>query len=348
MPMKKLIIVTSVLITFNSYSKDMTSFCRKSELIKQAIEGEIYPRRTAYYKGCQKDTKWMQQARAVICDKKDIKIDLPNVFYFSFDGAADFNAKRAVEVDPTIINLTGKENSDLHVGNFNGGRNFLIAFKEMSRNYRYESRYYASSGLQFTENYKTAMLCFRHIDSYLDALEEIEYPQYQKPLFTVLGYSNGGVDALKMQNKAPKKYDRPIDIVVTIDPIAKALKYHLSRLWTYAGKKNEKTDLLLNFYQNIDYASLGRSFNLFGDNEVYLGFKFKGRPIENADINLHYNEENHGVLDLYNGAYAHLIIQSSDSIYETLACEIDHRLYGLPKDVISSCNTENVLNLDIN
>ena len=189
-----------------------------------------------------------------------------------------------------------------------------------------ESRYYAGSGFQFSENYKKATDCVRHIDDYLDlvesAVKEQRYEGYQSPVIVSLGYSNGGVDVINFQNYLGDYLNRPVDIAVTVDPVAKALFYHPGKLFTYIGEAHEDTGTFLNYYQRIDYNSLGGTVDtgIFGD--VYLGFKFKGRPVEGADLNQEFDTENSEIFEMWEGAYSHISILGHSDIWKRLQQEL--------------------------
>lgn len=292
---------------------------------------------------------WMKQIRKALCHQGSDTfnqlsgLDIPKVFYFSFDGAADFNARKALALDPTIANLSGRENSDLHVGNFNGGRHILKHILENNRHHLFESRYYASSGLQRTEGYDRAFKCARHIDEYLDVIEGIDLTDYKKPLMVTIGYSNGGIDSLKLQNEMPEKLDRPVDLVLTIDPIEKAHKYHAGQTWTYAGERNPRTGIYLNFFQKVDYMSLGTNISLPREKKLYLGFKFKGKLVLDADLNHEYTLDNNITFKVFNGAYAHVNIVKSYSTWKTFQCSLDQLLYNQKPEETQSCQDDLVL-----
>lgn len=337
------ILITCLFSMFSAQADGFSPFCHRADLMAKASNNELHPRRRSRFLGCQRDTKWMQQTRQVLCKNEDVEIELPRVFFFSFDGAADFNPQRALSVDPSIPNLDGEENSDLNIGNFNGGAYFLEEIKYMAKDVEYESRYYAGSGLQMTENYNKAFRCLKHIDFYLDELEKLDREDYIKPIFTTIGYSNGGIDALNLQHDSPNRFDRRFDIAVTVDPIAKALLYHPSKLREFIGEKNERTGVLFNFYQDIDYKSLGEEVTIPYVSDFYFGFKFKGKKVFNADINHYFNEENHRTMRDWDGAYAHIIIVRSNTIWSTMRCELDQRLNNSDRESTLSCQRNKVL-----
>jgi hypothetical protein len=313
----------------------------------------MHPRGTGYYLGCQKDLLWMKQTRDILCEESQLtkeekldqleQVDLPKVFYFSFDGAADFNADRALNLDPTIANLSGDEGKDLYAGNFNGGRNILEHILKNNQGHTYENRYYAGSGFHKKENYKSAFRCINHIDEYLDVLEELDIKNYKKPLMVTIGYSNGGIDSLYLQHAMPKKLNRSIDLILTVDPIAKAVKYIPSKLWTYAGEKSKKTSIHLNFFQKVDYMSLGTYVTVPVLEKFYIGFKFKGKPVLSADLNHEFTLKNNSKFEMFEGAYAHVTITGSHTIWETFQCNLDKLLTKKDMESIPSCQTENVL-----
>lgn len=217
--------------------------CHYNHLVARGLSGSLHPRRASRFRGCQEDQEWMKRIRQKFCrGERFIKptpevtkqflevLKLPEVFYFTFDGAADFNAEKALSVDPNIVNLSGEENSDLRVGNFNGGKVILSELNELQEGQRSESRYFAGSGFKLTENYLKAIQCARQIDSYLDLLEGLIQHQnavgYTPPTFVAIGYSNGGIDVINFQNEMGDSMERGVDIAVTIDPVSKALFYH--------------------------------------------------------------------------------------------------------------------------
>lgn len=319
---------------------EKNQICKKNNFLAKKAAGEARNSFSFRYWGCQEDRDWMEAIRTEFCDGSQAKdqppkitrefldsLKIPENFFFSFDGAAGFNSQKAIKHDPNIVNLDGSERPDLRAGLFVAGPEMLTQAKLAAQERRTESRYYAGSGFQFSENYKVATDCARHIDGYLDLLEDAistqGYQEFKPPVFVGLGYSNGGVDVINFQNYMGEHMKRPVDVAVTVDPVAKALFYHPGKLFTYIGEAHEDTGVFLNYYQRIDRNSLGGTVDtgIFGD--VYLGFKFKGRPVKDADLNLELDQSNSEAFAFWDGHAAHIIIARNEDIWRKFREELE-------------------------
>ena len=294
--MKKLFIATLVLSSsFNYAQSSVRDFCRKANrearLSVEALANDGYIERVrsddqadrSRYHGCRHDIDWMKNTRDLLCSGNAIyrsqidNLQIPESFYFVFDGAADFNPNLALSIDPNIANIDGSEPNDLGRGNFNSGAFWLAPIRthHLSNNSLYHVQYHASSGFQRREGRRSAIACFRTIANYLDILKALG--KGLTPKVAAFGFSNGGVDASKFQEEIADKTNYPADLVMTIDPIMKSLFYPFQSNRRYVGERDPKTKRFLNFYQTTDNGSL--TLPVLGQ------ITLTGKPIRNADTN---------------------------------------------------------------
>lgn len=320
---KKILFTALLILTVNSQvlARSKRSFCydayKRAKLSMEAVEkrGKYYDTNTnehKFYKGCRFDIPWMQKTREVICeDNGDLsEIIVPSYFIYVFDGAADFSASGALSILP-IANLDGSEGDDMGKGNMNGGRFFLRELRDQDYLNLEETQiqYYASSGFHNRENYSSARACMKETDNYLDYLGKVK-TDYKKPKFISLGFSNGGVNATYMQrDMARKSMKRPVDLAFTLDPIAKATAFLFVQGTQYRGEKHEATKRFVNLYQTVDHSSWGN-------------LKLRGKPVKNADLNIHITRESSPEAILRDGAYAHLSMSGSYIVENTFHCEM--------------------------
>lgn len=298
------------------------------------------------YRGCRHDIPWMKEVRQTICENttavylSDLKaLNVPKSIYFVFDGAADFNARAAMRIDPTIANLDGSEPSDLGIGNFNSGGFWLSTIKEMQEETgeSYHVQYHASSGFQEREGIGQARGCLKQIDSYIDILNS--FGAGFNPKLFGFGYSNGARDILSLQEHGSRETGRNFDLVFTLDPIVKAGGFLFKRNDTYVGQKSSSTSRLINFYQTTDKGSL---------NLPLLGrLILNGKPVAGADINYHMDKRMKIYTDFVTRGFddngnliqdirsfvseslpGHLSLMHDDRLDATLRCEIDAVKFG--------------------
>ena len=313
--------ITLLTLSSQTFAQTKRSFCndanKRAELSMEAVanKGEYYDSNTKehkYFKGCRFDISWMQKARKVICeDDGDLsEVIIPQYFIYVFDGAADFSAQGALNILP-MANLDGSEGDDMGKGHMNGGRFFLKQLRD--QNYlnleETQIQYYASSGFHKRENYSHAKACMKETDNYLDYLGKVK-PDFKRPKFISLGFSNGGVNATHMQkDMARKSMDRPVDLAFTLDPIEKAVKFLFVQHTKYRGKKHKATKRFVNLYQTVDHSSWGN-------------LHLRGKPVKNADLNIHITRENSPDSIYKDGAYAHLTMSDSYIVENTFHCEM--------------------------
>ena len=263
-----------------------------------------------YYHGCRYDIPWMQRVRTLLCDnpqRVQSSINLPSHFYFIFDGAGDFNANWA---SPYADNLDGSEGSDMGMGNFNGGGVFLPLIEKFSKEHNHNRMvlYYASSGVHQRENYQTAKACAEEVKYYTDTLEAEGFLS-KKPKWITLGFSNGGQLAVDFQDFVGDSLEQKLDLVFTVDPIIQAAFYMFKGLFNYAGTRNENTLRFINYYQTDDVDSLPP-------------LELRGKPVKNADENIHLSHKNSSDLSR-SGRYNHLYIVRSKEVKSHLECELE-------------------------
>ncbi len=309
----------------------MKEFCSKSQKIQDRKE-EAYINRgyirvedyegnstTSYYKGCPKSLKknpWMEQVHANLCGSGGTNlrsIKIPSHFYTVFDGCAGFSAKTALKAAPSLANINGSEGKDLGKGSFYGGDVMLKLIQEVQAKgdkdsrHNFEMRYYASSGLHFTQEYDAAIGCAEEMDFYLD-MHKSHVPEQKAPKFVVMGYSNGGHNSLRFAHNFGDS--REVDLAITIDPVAKGLRYMtnkiLGRKHKNYGEKPSTTKRLLNIYQNIEAGP---------KKDLPLDLHFHGAQVRGG-VNLHLMKDG-------NPVDAHTEILKEQSLLDALHCELE-------------------------
>ncbi len=316
-------------------SQEMKKFCSDSQEYqdrkKEAFKYKGYitendhegKSKIKYYKGCPISLNkkgWMEQIHANLCeasgDPANLRsIKIPSHFYTVFDGCAGFSASTALKAAPMLANINGSEGDDLGKGSFYGGDVMLKLIQEVqskgdkdSRD-NYEMRYYASSGLHFTQEYEASIGCAEEMDFYLD-MHKSHVPEQKDPKFIVMGYSNGGHNSLRFANNFGES--REVDLAITIDPVPKGLRYLKNKILRLKnmdyGEKTDKTKRFINIYQNIESGP---------KKDLPLDLHFHGAPVRGA-MNLHLmNERGTNPVD------AHTEILKEKGLLEALHCELE-------------------------
>ena len=246
----------------------------------------IENKRSKYFRGCSQEISWLEEVRTYFCDynspdlkrnTNDLKgVILPEAIIFSFDGFGDFTSDAKDLLN--AVNLDGSEGDDMSIGRFNGGNLFREITRALSwDDIRYQLHYHSSSGLHSRENLDSASSCFKHIDLYLDIVQ-LEIPNFIPPKILVLGYSNGGDNALDFQTTSEHS-KRQIDLIISVDPIPKFYLYPVNKLVNVLKGKLDSTKRLINFYQTDDHGTID-----------YLGLS--GRAVSRADQNFLMSYEN--------------------------------------------------------
>lgn len=333
--MKKTLLLTSVLAVMG-VTETMANTSRFCRIAKEKARQSRFSIKTKgkigqgddnkYFRGCRYDISWMQQARQVLCESNGSvnNIKVPEYFFFVFDGAADFSAGRA-EAIMNIANLDGSEGDDLNRGNMNGGYFFLsqLKYQNMVDQENMQIHYHSSSGFHARENYSSAYACAKEMDMYLDELAKLK-SDMKTPKFVSIGYSNGGVNATLLQKDMAKRaINRPVDLAFTVDPIAKTAFFLFKKGAKFQGRKDPKTKRFVNLYQDVDHGSLGN-------------FKLHGKPVRDADVNIHVTNDNSPRSITSSGSIAHLRIMRSDIVENTFNCELA-KLVKDQESISTSC-----------
>ena len=262
------------------------------------------------YKGCDISTGWMKKTYEYYClEKGDLsEIDFPKNILFFFEGAGDFNARKANQtLNP--INIDGTEGKDFGLGNGNGLNSLVNIYKNSRLNLRekIELHYHAGSGYLPEENFYNAIACSKQIFEMQSIIqEEIEF---DFNLITI-GYSNGAALSVAYQNWI-SRMNRSVELAMTIDPVAQILAYPIFKLKKTIGKRNIKTKRFINVYQNSDFGSLPV-------------FRLRGKPVKNADLNklLKHSDIDSGLNE--SGRANHVLITRSRFVTNLLTCELDN------------------------
>ncbi len=337
--MKKLAFVSLVFVSINSFAAStnlsLDSYCRiaseKRELSQLALSNEgrissVDPRtqnnKIDYFRGCRYDTSWINTMYLSLCNGAQAKstndlglvantLKAPKTILYFFDGAGDFNARYAADtIKP--VNIDGSEGVDLGMGNANG----LTAISNMVSNSQHELakhkneiefHYHPGSGFKQRENYASATACAEDSKYYLDVLNNIQGREKVDTKWIIMGYSNGGLLSIDFQNDLTK-FGVNADLTFTIDPIVQTAQYVFHKLMKTIGKKNDSTKRFVNLYQQTDIDSLP-------------GFKLRGKPVVNADVNFMLTPENTREL-AEDGNFNHVRIVGSRIVSDTVSCEI--------------------------
>lgn len=244
---------------------------------------------TKYLYGCL-DLSWKTALYENLCKGQNKQINLPKVIYFYFEGYADFipakaktwlNTVNLIGNEPHGLMTTGveavrnfKRELDFHTDNFDSDieatsndsendtnphelKRKKDAVYDWSRDIQFH--YYSGSGTDSIMSGENAKVCYSNMQNDLAVIKK-NYPKLAQPKTFIMGYSNGGVEALKFVNYFTEKKDLFIDLLITIDPIPKALGFIKNKI------TSGKTTFQLSKKENI-----GKSYNYFQSSNTKVG-----------------------------------------------------------------------------
>lgn len=281
------------------------------------------------YLGCPAGLPWKYTIYFGLCLGKNPAINkeileqfpnfnLPPAFTFLFDG---FNAYDTDSALGLAANVTGDENffrarlrdSDPKRYYQNTHTTAINAYRNTFDN-RYingipepQLLYYDGSGFDQSHGDSAASACFQDMQEWIDIAQMIS-PEVKRPRNIVIGYSNGGAAALRMQ-QAIGRSGHNTDLLLTVDPIERQGAFFGSRL-TGIGmlpSRHENTERHVNLYQNNDIASL---------NFPMIPIDLRSRELASADENLNLNEN----VDPFQ---SHLEVIYHDRTIDRMSCEIN-------------------------
>lgn len=239
--------------------------------------------RNRYY-GCGiLKNDWRQELYKQLCatvppvNPTEASISLPKTQVVFFDGFGEFAINEGRKFG--AVNLEGYKGADSirsSLGRANG-IGYLVGpmLKNLQKEYfdQMEFHYYAGSGLTPFYGKKMAIACQKELIADFDSLKKI-IPKVEIPKLIVLGYSNGGVEALKFAH-AMNRDNVEIELLLTVDPIPQGLGYVTDMASQRSNTPERPINVLrhVNLYQQSDVLSMKIS-------------SIKGKPVLGADENI--------------------------------------------------------------
>ncbi len=280
------------------------------------------------YYGCNYSNLWIKDTLDALCEKSEARrtsdiekritlVNPPKTIFFFFDGAFDFDALGSMSHMPA--NISGNEGVD-GAGNRNGVKMWFEGIKKNEdldsdiRNGDLEWHYHTGSPFHNRAKVKDAKACIEQTKNILKTYNKYADDRDQvHPKWVAAGYSNGGMAVIDLA------HDVSFDLVVTIDPIERALGFVLNKLTDYIGKKSKKTKRHVNIYQNSDHGSM-------------VALELHGKPVKRADHNIYLDASEQWLND--DGHKNHVRISSHLYTRSVLACEIKNIHFNTDRDCL--------------
>lgn len=247
---------------------------------------------------------------------EDENFGLPPAFTFLFDGFRAFDPQNAAD---HAENITGDETSHFtrlreredqrgtHASEYSLINAYIQTVSEPFGEQSPQLFYYDGSGLRRDHNEREALACFQDIQGWMNLAESL-VPSLQRPQNIVMGYSNGGATALRMQEEMGRQ-GHQIDLLITVDPIERHAGFLASQLTNQSllPERHPNTARHINLFQSVDQGSL----------QILGGINLRSDAIASADENISLNE-----LAVQREELAHGLILRMGLLRYHIACEI--------------------------